>query len=117
MTSSASTIEFILDQAGAAGGLTAKRMFGEFGLFSDGKMVAVICDDQLLVKPTAGGRAYCGPIDEVAPYPGAKPYLLVDGERLEDRAWLSELIRITTFELPTPKPKKPAKPKAAARQA
>jgi TfoX/Sxy family transcriptional regulator of competence genes len=107
MASSSSTVEFIVDQAGAAGGLTAKKMFGEYGLFSEGKMVALVCDDQLFVKPTAGGRAWCGPVAEASPYPGAKPYLLIDGERLEERAWLSELIRITTFELPTPKPKKP----------
>lgn len=113
MASNASTVEFIVDQAGAAGGLTAKKMFGEYGLYCGGKMVALVCDDQLFVKPTAGGRAHCGAIAEASPFPGAKPCLLIDGERLEEREWLSELIRITTRELPAPIPKKPKKPKGA----
>jgi hypothetical protein len=38
-------------------------------------------------------------------YEGAKPSFLIE-EKLEDRDWLSELIRITLKELPAPKAKK-----------
>jgi hypothetical protein len=48
------------------------------------------------------GRDYIGDVVEEPPYRGAKPCFLISGEKLEDRAWLSELIRITTEELPTP---------------
>jgi hypothetical protein len=41
----------------------------------------------------------------VPPYPGAKPIFLIE-EQIEDAEWLSELVRITTRELPAPKPKK-----------
>ena len=70
----------------------------------------MICDDQLFVKPTPGGRAFIGDVVEAPAYPGARPSLLI-GERIEDSQWLSELVRITASELPAPKPKKRAKPK------
>ena len=97
-----------------AGVITFRKMFGEYAIYCGGKVVAMVCDNQLFVKPTAGGRAFIGEVVEGQPYPGAKPNFLIDGQ-FEDRDWLCELIRITTQELPEPKPKKkPAKPSAKA---
>ena len=56
MASSASTVEFIVEQGSAAGAVSARKMFGEYGLYRDGVMVALVCGDQLFVKPTAAGR-------------------------------------------------------------
>ena len=107
MASKQQTVDFIVDQLGAAGSVSAKKMFGEFGIYNEGKMVAMVCDDQLFVKPTAGGRAYLGDgVSEAPPYPGAKPCLLISGDQWDERAWLAELVAITTRELPVPKPKK-----------
>ena len=111
MGSSQSTADFMLDQMSQAGTVTARKMFGEYGLYYEGKMVAVVCDDQLFIKPTAGGREYIGTPTEVQPFPQAKTWFLMDGEQLEDRAWLAQLVRITACELPQPAPKKPKKPK------
>jgi hypothetical protein len=77
-------------------------------------MVAIIGDDQLFVKPTAGGRAFVGEIEEASPYPGAKPCFRILEEKWEDRQWLSKLVKISAAELPLPKPK--AKKKAAAKR-
>jgi hypothetical protein len=68
-------------------------------------MVALVCDDQLYVKPTLGGRAFVGTCAEGVPYPGGKPCLLISGERWDDREWMVELLRITGRELPKPKKK------------
>jgi len=84
--------------------VTHKKMFGEFGLFSEGKMFGMVCDDRLFVKPTEGGRAYIGDVVEAPPYPGAKPSFLIE-DQVEDGEWLSELARITTRELPIPRAK------------
>jgi TfoX/Sxy family transcriptional regulator of competence genes len=92
----------------AAGTVTAKKMFGEYGIYCDSKVVALVCDDKLFVKPTAAGKAFAGKPKEAAAYPGAKPSLLVAADKWDDPEWLSELIRITTAELPVPK-KKPAR--------
>lgn len=100
------TVAFIVDQAGGAEhGVTARAMFGEFGVYRDGKLVVMVCDDTLFVKPTGGGRALAPDAGEASPYPGAKPCLVIDADRLDDRDWLIDLIAVTAAELPTPKPK------------
>lgn len=113
MSSSQSFVDFILEQIENAGTVTYRKMFGEYAIYSDGKVVALVCDDQLFIKPTIGGRAYLektSTIVEAPAYPGAKNSFLIE-DRIEDRAWLSGLIRITRDELPAPKPKTPKTPK------
>ena len=82
-----------------AGTITYKKMFGEYALYSDGKVVALVCDNQLFVKPTEGGRSFIGDVVEAPPYPGAKMSFLIE-DKIDDREWISELIRITAKELP-----------------
>lgn len=83
-------------------------MFGEYALYSNGKVVALICDNQLFIKPTVAGRSYIGDVVEAPPYPGAKHSFLIQDE-IDDGEWLSQLIRLTEAELPTPKPRKKKK--------
>lgn len=105
MASQQSTADYIVDQLRGAGPVSARKMFGEFGLFCEGRMVAVICDDRLFVKPTPAGRAFLGKVEEVSPFPRAKPYFLVSEERWDDADFLCALIRVTTPDVPVPKPK------------
>lgn len=58
MASDKNQLEYVLDQIGKAGVVTAKSMFGEYGIYCDGKIVGLFCDNQLFVKPTERGRAY-----------------------------------------------------------
>ncbi|NTW54545.1 MAG: TfoX/Sxy family protein [Chlorobaculum sp.] len=102
MASDQSFVEYACEQMAAAGAITFRKMFGEYALYCDGKVVALACDNRLFVKPTAAGREIAGQLAEAPPYPGAKPYLLV-GEEIEDREWLTGLIRATARELPVPK--------------
>ena len=106
MSSRQSTIDFILDQISEAGDVSARKMFGEYGVYCAEKMVASVCDDQLFVKPTAGGRSLLKAVTEASPYPGAKPCFLISAETLEDRDALTELIKVTAQELPLPVKKK-----------
>ncbi len=108
MSSDKSFVEFVVEQIEQAGVITYRKMFGEYGLYCDGKIVALICDNQLFVKPTKVGRSFIGDVVEAPPYPGAKMYFLME-DKVEDRDWLSELIRISTKELPEPKPKRKKK--------
>ena len=98
-------IDFVVDQIENAGQITAKKMFGEYGIFCEGKIFALVCDNKLFIKPTEAGRTFIRNVVESPPYPGAKPSFLIE-EKLEDREWLSELVRISVRELPEPKPKK-----------
>jgi TfoX/Sxy family transcriptional regulator of competence genes len=112
--SSPSTIAFLLEQMEGAGDVSARKMFGEYAIYLDGKVVALVCGDQLYVKPTVAGRAFLGAPAEAPPYPGAKPCFTVDGGQWEDSERLSELIRITAAELPAPKPRRPAQPRGGS---
>jgi TfoX/Sxy family transcriptional regulator of competence genes len=104
MASSSDTVQYIIDQAGLGSRLVCKKMFGEFALYLDNKIVALICDNQLFLKPTLEGRAYLGVVSEVPPYPGAKNFFVLASE-LEDPDRLSEALKITAAALPEPKPK------------
>jgi TfoX/Sxy family transcriptional regulator of competence genes len=105
MASDPSFVDYIVDQISSAGVIASRKMFGEYAVYCDHKVVALICDNQLFVKPTQSGRAYIGEPVEAPPYPGAKLSFLIE-DKAEDGDWLSELIRITASELPEPKPKK-----------
>ena len=108
MSSSQNTVDFIVEQMSTAGDVSFKKMFGEYGIYCGGKMVASVCDNKLFVKPTIRGRAYIGNVVEASPYPGAKPSFLIPVEKLGDHEWLSELIKITAEELPLPVKRKKA---------
>ena len=105
------TVDFLLEQMAGAGDVSARPMFGEFGIYCDGKIVALVCGNELYVKPTAAGRAFIGEVTEAPPYQGAKPSLLIDSELWDNADWLTKLITVTCAELPLPKPKKPKQPK------
>ena len=103
MSSKQSTVDYILEQIANAGKVYTKKMFGEYGLFLEGKMVALVCDDELFVKTTVAGGGLAGALPLKPPYAGAKPCFFISGEKWDDREWLSRLIAVTAAELPMPK--------------
>jgi len=105
MASDQNYVDFIVEQMADAGSISQKKMFGEYAVYCNGKVVALICNDQLFVKPTEIGRTYIGNVVEAAPYPGARAHFLIE-DAVEDRAWISGLIKLTVQELPIPKPKR-----------
>ncbi len=106
MTSDPGFVEYICDQMGGAGQISFRKMFGEYAIYCGGRVVALVCDDRLYVKQTPGGRSLIDTVVEAPPYPGAKPSFLIE-DGLDDREWLSGLIRATAIELPPPNRKKP----------
>ncbi len=108
MASRQGVVDYILEQIAAAAGVASARpMFGEYGLYCGGKLFGLVCDDQLFVKLTKGGRAFLGDdVTEGSPYPGAKPCFVIPGDQWEDSERLAELVRVTTAELPAAKVKK-----------
>ena len=111
MASDQHFVEFVVEQISYPGEINFKKMFGEYGLFADKKIFALVCDNKLFIKPTHEGKEFIGAdLKEAPPYPGAKNSLLIE-DKIEDREWLSELVQITAAALPLPKPKKKKKPK------
>lgn len=97
-------VEYIVDQIEDAGEVSYKKTFGEYAIYCDEKVVALVCDERLFVKPTEAGRAYIEDLVEAPPYPGSKKYFLIE-DKVENREWMSSLIRMTAAELPMPKTK------------
>ena len=107
MATKQSTVDFITDQLSSLENIRARKMFGEYALYYEDKVVALICDDNLFVKITEAGKGFVGDdYQEGLPYPGAKPSMLINGDLIEDRRWLAQLIIITYEHLPAQKIKK-----------
>lgn len=105
MGTRAETIAHLLD-ALAPLPLSARKMFGEYALYLDGKVVALVCDDQLFLKPTPGAQAALPGCATGHPYPGAKPHLLVT-DALDDPDPVILALKAVADDLPAPKPKTP----------
>ena len=113
MTTDVDFIEYVHEQAAFGSRLTHKRMFGEYGLYLDGKVVAFACDNSLFLKPTEAGKGLLPAVTLGKPYPEAKDYYVLD-EFLDDTELLQRVIAATADALPAPKPK-PAKKAAKAK--
>ncbi len=107
-------IAYVHEQAGLGARLEHRRMFGEYALYLDGKVVAFACDNSLLLKPTDAGRQVLPALSMGRPYPEAKEYYVLD-EFLDDPDLLRQALFVTAGALPAPRPR-PAK-RAATGQA
>ena len=87
MASDISFVEFIVDQIQNAGKITYRKMFGEYAIYNDTKVIGLICNNQFFLKPTEGGRSFIGDVIEAPPYPGAKLHFLIE-DKVEDRELL-----------------------------
>ncbi len=97
-------VEYVVEQAGLGSRLSFRKMFGEYALYLDGKVVALACDNSLFVKPTAAA-ALSTQLPRRPPYPGARDHALAD-ELLDDPDALRRLLTETAALLPAPKPRR-----------
>jgi TfoX/Sxy family transcriptional regulator of competence genes len=105
MGSKAQTIDHLLDALDALP-LSARKMFGEYALYLDGKVVALVCDDQLFLKPTPGAYLALPGCPSGHPYPGAKLHLLVT-DILDEPDRVISALKAIAADLPAPKTKRP----------
>ena len=117
MASNTDFVQYIADQCSGAGEIVTKKMFGDYGIYCNGKIFGLICDDRFYVKPTEAGRDMlrcsssagllpAGRKNEELrpPYDGAKDYFYIAD--VDDRDYLSALVRETCKALPEPKKRK-----------
>ncbi len=106
MSISPATITALQDALAPAGPMTIKAMFGEYALYMEGRVVALICDDTLFIKPVPGAVAAMPGAGMAPPFPGAKPHLRAT-DALDDPDPAIAALRAAAREVPLPKPKKP----------
>ena len=104
MASTPDFVQYIADQCAGAGEISVKKMFGDYGIYCDGVIFGLICDNRFYLKPTEAGRSLLRSVEMRPPYDGAKDYFFI--EDVDDRDYLSALVRETCNALPQPKPKK-----------
>ena len=104
MASSVDFVQYVVDQCGGAGEIVAKKMFGDYGIYCNGKIFGLICDDRFFLKPTEAVRPLLRTVELLPPYDGAKDYFHITD--IDDRDYLSGLVRATCEALPEPKKRK-----------
>ncbi len=105
MATKQETVDQITSTLASLEGVQAKKMFGEYGLYVEGKMVGLIAKDQLYIKMSDISDSYLDVSHEGKPFPNSKGLLLVPEKKLQDKAWLTEFVSKTAEQLPAPKPK------------
>jgi TfoX/Sxy family transcriptional regulator of competence genes len=116
MATSKDFIAYLQDCLRRVPGISFRAMFGEYAMYADGVVVALVCDQTPFIKVTEGTTALLG--DRVRlghPYPGAKPaYMLTEGE-LEDDELMSQVISAALRDLAArPKPARKKTPRKSA---
>lgn len=104
MASNPDFVQYVVDQCAGAGEIIAKKMFGDYGIYCDGKIFGLICDDCFYLKPTQPVKPMLRTIDLFPPYDGAKDYYRITD--VDNHDYISMLVRETCKALPDPKPKK-----------
>ena len=104
MASNTDFVQYIADQCSGAGEIIVKKMFGDYGIYCDGKIFGLICAACFHLKPTDAVRPLLRVVDMRPPYDGAKDYFYIAD--VDDRDYVSLIVRETCKALPEPKPKK-----------
>ena len=103
MATSQEYIDFVAEQIAPFGAVTARKMFGEYVLYLNGKGILTVCDNAVFVKKYPELEALMQGAACGAPYPGAKEHYLLDPE---DHALLEQLIPKLEALTPLPKPRR-----------
>ncbi|MDR0367095.1 MAG: TfoX/Sxy family protein [Rickettsiales bacterium] len=107
--------DYALGQLAEAGGITGRKMFGEYAIYKDGKMIILVCDNTLFVKilpEAAAVFAKHGRVPDTGrPYDGAKEHYIAD---VDDKELCLDLAAEMYRVLPMPKPRAQKKPRARA---
>ena len=103
MATQSSTLDFFVDQLNAAalGNVTAKKMFGEYGIYLDGLIFALACDNRLFLKTKTMPEQLVNTLfgNRNPAYPGATGTSELGVEALEDPEKLSLVLQATLASL------------------
>ncbi len=106
MSTQKETVEFILEKLGNLKRFAVRAMFGEYALYADGKVVGLVCDDQLYVKILPESKDLEDICEKDEAYPGSKKFYVVEEVQLSQIGNLSEILLNIAKSLPLPKKKK-----------
>lgn len=103
MPTNQATVEFILEHLDQPEVFSARAMFGEYALYAQSKVVALICDDTLYVKILPASAELESICEKGSPYPGAKEHYVVAEDQLTSIGNLPEILIAIAASLPAKK--------------
>ena len=92
-------VQYIVEQAAKAGEVRARKMFGDYALYCNDKVVGLICDNYLYLKPFKELEPLLSEEDRQMrpPYDGAKPHYVISG--VDDADYLSLLVKTVAMNI------------------
>lgn len=100
MATTKDTVAHVLEQLEPLD-VRARAMFGEYGLYCDERLVGLICDNTVFLKPSPATHGLAlGPA-----YPGSKDYAIVSGAVLDESATFRALVEATALVVPPRAPR------------
>jgi TfoX/Sxy family transcriptional regulator of competence genes len=109
MATQKTVVEFIESKLGHRERLHTKAMFGEYALYADGKVAALICDDLLYVKIMPASQVLESICEVGEPYPNAKPCYIVTEDQMTSIEDLPQILFAIAESLPAKKVKRSTK--------
>lgn len=83
-----------------------RAMFGEYALYYDDRVVALICDEVVYLKITPGTTALLGADHEAGPpYSAAKPHYIISEKLIQDQTKFTKLLAACAQDVPAKKKK------------
>lgn len=104
MSSDVDFVQYIADQCAGAGTIHFRKIFGDYGIYCDGKIIGLVCDNLFYLKPTDTVSPILQTVDPRPPYDGAKDYFCIS--EIDDRDYLRLLVSETCKALPPAKSKR-----------
>lgn len=106
MATNPNTINLLLERLAGAGVATARKMFGEYGIYCDDIFIGVVCNDTFHLKPTKPGLTLAPDLELAPAYSGAKPSMVVPADRWDEHEWIIPLVKTTVAHLASAKKRK-----------
>ena len=85
-------------------GFSMKRMFGEYGIYLQGRVLGFLCDEQILLQNTPTARKLLPDAERKELFPGSKLFIIFSDEG--NHHLLQSVAQAMWEELPVPKPRK-----------
>lgn len=104
MASDIGFVEYVIEQSQLGARVGHKRLFGEFALYLNEKVVAFVCDNSLFLKNTRAAAQLAPNCPMQPPYPMAKPHPMANA-LLDEPDLLRQVLLAIEAELPVPKPR------------
>jgi TfoX/Sxy family transcriptional regulator of competence genes len=100
MSTTKNFMEYVVDQLDSSPLVHTRAMFGEYALYYDETVVALICDNTVFLKINSGTEEILGDgYTKGLAYPTSKDFYVLDEDILEDKELFMKLMKSCAEEV------------------